>query len=332
MYEYAIIGAGMSGISIAHFLRNCNIVVLERGDILVGASGNNAGFIVSGFGEHFSRTAARWGIERAAQIQRIHLSNHARISELAARIPCDYARTGSYQIAANGKELADLRESFRLLSQEGFAVEWIEDPPSGLRAPAAALHQKDDGVLDPIRFWSGLAADLPIRTNCEVRSISRMDRYYSISTSTGDVDARGVIFCLNAFAADLCPPLAGRYIPIHGQMLEMKIDAPPASLAPMMMDYGDIYWRFRPGALLFGGLADEQESVEGKVSPDITRKQLDWIRNNLNFSGDIIRSWASTMAFTVDGFPFVGALDEPNQYVLSGLCGLGHGYAMECAE
>src|SRR5438477_6101627 len=111
MYEYAIIGAGMSGISVAHFLRDRNIVVLERGEILSGASGNNAGFIVSGFGEHFSRTAARWGIERAAQIQRIHLSNHARISDLAATLPCDYRRTGSYSLAANEQEIDDLHKS-----------------------------------------------------------------------------------------------------------------------------------------------------------------------------------------------------------------------------
>jgi len=38
------------------------------------------------------------------------------------------------------------------------------------------------------------------------------------------------------------------------------------------------------------------------------------------------------MAFTVDGFPFVGRLTSPNHYVLSGLCGMGHSYALEGAR
>ena len=38
------------------------------------------------------------------------------------------------------------------------------------------------------------------------------------------------------------------------------------------------------------------------------------------------------MAYTVDGFPFVGRLAHPDHYVLSGLCGMGHSYALEGAR
>ena len=45
-----------------------------------------------------------------------------------------------------------------------------------------------------------------------------------------------------------------------------------------------------------------------------------------------LQTWCSTMAFTVDGFPFVGSLERLRCYVLAGLCGLGHSYAMEAAR
>jgi glycine/D-amino acid oxidase-like deaminating enzyme len=38
------------------------------------------------------------------------------------------------------------------------------------------------------------------------------------------------------------------------------------------------------------------------------------------------------MAFTVDGFPFVGKLERPGCFISAGMCGLGHSYAMECAR
>ena len=87
MYDLIIIGGGMSGISAGHFFRNQNILILEKGNLLAGATGNNPGFIVSGFGEHFSKTVQRLGIDVAKEVQEIHLSSHRRIQMLAQSFP-----------------------------------------------------------------------------------------------------------------------------------------------------------------------------------------------------------------------------------------------------
>jgi glycine/D-amino acid oxidase-like deaminating enzyme len=340
MFDAIIIGGGMAGISVAHFFRKRKILILERGALLSGATGSNAGFIVSGLGEHFNNTASRWGIERAREIQEIHLSNHRRIRELAANADCDYNATGSFCAALSEKERDDLQVSCDLLRSSGFPVEWSAKPPIGTIQTLGALFNPGDASIDSAKFWPKLAAGIPTLTQCEVREIRQTSIGNHLVTNRGEFEASIVFFCLNAFSAPLVPELEGRYIPLRGQMLELGLNAAPPMLCPVMADYGDVYWRYCQDRLLFGGLehrvAGAEVGIARVVSPEVTQVQLDWIRRNFDpiFGGDAPNSqktWCSTMAFTVDGFPFVGALPRKDQYVLAGLCGLGHGYAMECA-
>lgn len=339
MYELLIVGGGMSGISVGHFFRDRNILILEKGDLLSGATGNNAGFIVSGFGEHFNRTVARWGMKRAVEIQNTHIANHQRIRVLCANIPCNYSPGGSLSLALDPNEEADLRESLELLREQKFPVEWLENPPAGVRANRGALFNPQDASIDSARFWSALAEGLPIQTRAEVLRIEELPNGYRVATIRGDFEAEKIVFCMNAFSASLVPGLSGRYIPLRGQMVEIALAQTAPSACPVMTQYGDIYWRFTERSLMFGGLEDADEEVGIATIPSqrITRIQLDWIQEHFSASliglnPHVLRTWCSTMAFTVDGFPFVGPLPQRNCFVLAGLCGLGHGYAMECAS
>jgi glycine/D-amino acid oxidase-like deaminating enzyme len=125
VYDLIIIGGGMSGISVAYQFRDQNILLLEKGDLLAGATGNNAGFLITGFAEHFDRTAQRWGITRAREIQEIHEASHRKIRALTNFVE----EGGSYSIAFSQKEAQDLRASYESMLGEGFPVEWVEAPP-----------------------------------------------------------------------------------------------------------------------------------------------------------------------------------------------------------
>src|SRR5512136_942645 len=75
--DATVVGAGMTGIGLAYFLRDrgLSVIVLERDTIAGGATGRNAGFLVSGLGEHFARSVKFWGRESASAISRFHLQN-----------------------------------------------------------------------------------------------------------------------------------------------------------------------------------------------------------------------------------------------------------------
>src|SRR5262249_18378331 len=154
------------------FFRNQNILILERGQLLSEASGKNAGFIISGFGEHFNRTAARWGIDRAAEIQEIHRANHARMRLFA--FACDYYPMGSLAVALSEKEQHDLRESCEMMQKRGFRVRWLPKPDTGLKETLGAVLNIDDACVDPVKFWERVASKLPVQTGCDVRTVENV--------------------------------------------------------------------------------------------------------------------------------------------------------------
>jgi glycine/D-amino acid oxidase-like deaminating enzyme len=86
---------------------------------------------------------------------------------------------------------------------------------------------------------------------------------------------------------------------------------------------------------LESSIPKEETGIATSLSATILEEQLKWIQENLRIrhSERPLKTWYGTMAFTLDGFPFVGALPaRRNQYVLAGMCGLGHSYALECAS
>jgi gamma-glutamylputrescine oxidase len=337
IYDLIIVGGGMSGISVGHHFRDKNILILEKGELLAGATGHNAGFLISGFGEHYAKTVARLGRDRACEIQNLHLENHSRIQELAGNL---YRNIGSFTVSYGETEFHNVKQSYELLKEDGFQVDWSDSVDCGLKAASTGILNHHDGLIDSVQFWNSLAVNLPIRTNCSVTEIIENPTSVQLSTTQGKFEAEQVVFCLNAFSAELLPEFEGLYVPLRGQMLRLPLKTKPPTDKPIITNYGEIYWHFTDTHINFGGLEfrvpQDEIGIATAVSKRITDVQLDWIRQFMNpdlfASFDPVRTWCSTMAFTVDGFPFVGALERPRCFVLAGLCGLGHSYALEAAR
>jgi gamma-glutamylputrescine oxidase len=334
VYDLIIIGGGMSGISVAYTFHNQHILLLEKNELLSSATGKNAGYLISGFGEHFCNTAKKWGFARAREIKQIHLSSHQRIRENTNGVE----GSGSFTIGTTEKEIQDLRTSFEQMRSLGFRVEWFEQTPTGLRKPAPGILNRDDGIIDSVRFWNELAQQIPYRTNCGVIAVKDEGSSFIVDTTCGEFRAKRVVYCLNAYSGELLPELKQRIIPLRGQMMELELHSQPPCEQPIITEYGEIYWNYTASTLRFGGLEYRMPEAEIgfaiSISETLLNLQLDWIQDHLdaNVSTTPIKSWCGTMAFTVDGFPFVGQLPgRQKQYVLAGMCGLGHSYALECA-
>jgi glycine/D-amino acid oxidase-like deaminating enzyme len=337
IYDLIIVGGGMSGISVGHHFRDKNILILEKGSLLSGATGHNAGFVISGFGEHYAKTVSRLGRNRAHEIQTLHLKNHSMIQELARNF---YRKIGSFTVSYGETEFHIMKQGYELLKSDGFHVDWIDSVDCGLKNPSPGILNHHDGVIDSVQFWNFLAADLPVRTNCAVTEIIDASTSVQLNTTQGKFEAEKVVFCLNAFSSELLPEFQGLYVPLRGQMLRLPLKLKPPTERPIITNYGEIYWHFTDTHINFGGLEfrvpEDETGIATDVSKRITDIQIDWIRQFMNpdlfASFEPVRTWCSTMAFTVDGFPFVGALKRPRCYVLAGLCGLGHSYALEAAR
>jgi gamma-glutamylputrescine oxidase len=179
-----VVGGGITGIVVAGLLhiRGLKTVVLERDSVAGGATGRNAGFLVSGLGEHYARSIEFWGREPAAALTRCHTENHALIADAVAehQLDCGYVRTGSLVIAADDSEEELLRRSHPLLVEDGFSSEFVDSTEInrilGARKLGGGLFNPEDGCLDPVRFVRGLAvvfqnAGISLFEGTRVRSI-----------------------------------------------------------------------------------------------------------------------------------------------------------------
>ena len=81
--DIAVIGGGLTGIAIAYFLRmlDCqDVIVLEKDFVGYGASGKNAGFLLAGLSEPYSRLAIGMGPAWAKKLMKATIENHDLIA------------------------------------------------------------------------------------------------------------------------------------------------------------------------------------------------------------------------------------------------------------
>ncbi|CAG8010850.1 unnamed protein product [Penicillium salamii] len=199
------------------------------------------------------------------------------------------------------------------------------------------------GALWPYKFVTGVLAHLRekypnkfrIEEHTPVTEIHELGYPalpYKVETDRGVVYARHVIHCTNAHVGHLVPGLLGRIFPVRGQMSAQT----PGNLFPSQgndhswifnYDRGFDYLTQLPeGQMMLGGgfaqgehggLADLGVPTDSELSMYIDihlSGALPAIFGRKDWgcvSGDPIQAmWTGSMAFTSDGFPWVGRLPE----------------------
>ena len=152
--DVAIVGAGIAGVATAYNVSRtgAKVVVVEARTVAEAASGRNAGFLLAGVAENFVAAAHRYGEDRALRIWRFTRHNQELVRTIVERerIACDLAWNGSAQIAGDGEEWAEVRDSAERLKREGVRVRLTPED-------RAAIYE-EDGELHPVRYVRGLAA------------------------------------------------------------------------------------------------------------------------------------------------------------------------------
>ncbi|CAI7663587.1 unnamed protein product [Penicillium glandicola] len=200
------------------------------------------------------------------------------------------------------------------------------------------------GALWPYKFVTGilkrLLADFPddfsVEENTAVTAIHDATPAngprYKVETTRGTITARHVIHCTNAHVSHLVPGFRGRIFPVRGQMsAQTPGDKFPNQAADhswiFNYDRGFDYMTQLPeGQMMLGGgfaqgeaggLADLGVSTDCDISLYIDIHLSGALRaifggeNWGSVQGDPVQAmWTGNMAFSSDGFPWVGRLPE----------------------
>jgi gamma-glutamylputrescine oxidase len=360
--EVVVVGAGITGTATALWLARAGVPVrvLEARQIAAGASGRNGGFLATGTVEPYASIIERFGREQARRLWAASVRNAELAEGLIEELReqgwlCGYRRNGSLKLAGDEAELAGVRESVRLLQEDGWNATMVERAELPVRLHTAYIggsFNPDNAEIQPAKFVLGLArlarqAGAVFHEESPVSRIVLDNDGVTLRTERGSMRARNVVLAINAWLPGLSALseqldaqwLAQCITPTRGQMIATEPVGERLFPCPCSGDHGYQYWRqLEDGRLVVGGWRNY--SFETEYSSDETpnvavQRHLDaFVHETLGLPQvRIDYRWAGIMAFSKDSLPLVGCLPgAPHCYISGGYTGHGNAYALQCAH
>ncbi|HEY6378986.1 MAG TPA: FAD-binding oxidoreductase [Candidatus Dormibacteraeota bacterium] len=347
--DVVVVGAGITGVAILRELQRTGIgaVALERDHLAAGATGRNAGFLLTGTAAHYAAAVQAHGRAVAGEVWDFTAANHDLLLEAlgprAAR-SAGHRRAGAWTLAAGAAEALELGEAAEWLGEDGLPGTFVAAPrgaPTGCRG---GLLTPRDGEIDPVTATAALArACLTTQPGSliegqAVRGLEPGAQGVLVHFDHGEIHAGAVVLATNAWIAELAPQLGIQ--PVRAQMLAT---APPQARRdprgrPAYSHRGHRYWRrLAGGALLLGGCREAAPEEEQSADPVPTARiqaALDrFLEADLGIEATVTHRWAGIMGFSPDGLPLVGAVPgAPGVLVCGGYTGHGMGFAVHAAR
>lgn len=337
--DVCIIGGGFTGTNAALELaqRGVKAVLLEAVKIGFGASGRNGGQIVNGYSRDLDVIVQRYGEAAGRKIGAMACEGgdiiHARVAQYG--IQCDL-KPGGIFAALNPSQIRGLKHHQEIWAQYGFTDFELLDK-AGLQTHVkterylGGLIDHKGGHLHPLNLVQGEAAAFEslggvIYENSPVTAVTPGD-WVTVKTSQGEVKAKTLLVCGNAYLQGVLPELEARVMPVSTQILTTEpLGDEAAALLPTDMCVEDCnyildYFRrtadnriLYGGGIVYGG--QDPESVRAKILP-LMHKTFPALKDaRVDFA------WSGNFALTLTRFPQMGKLSE-NIYFSHGDSGHG---------
>jgi gamma-glutamylputrescine oxidase len=337
--DVCIIGAGFTGISAGLELaeRGFSVVVLESVRVGFGASGRNGGQIVNGYSRDLDVIARRYGDAAGKMIGGMAMEGGDIIRDRIAKysIDCNLVDGGLFA-AFTQKQMKGLEHhkkvwasygfnSFEMVDKTGLAKHVITDRYIG------GLIDHRGGHIHPLNLVQGEAAALERLGGriFENSPVIAMDTGPSpaLKTSQGEVRAKYILVCGNAYLGDLLPELASKIMPVSTQVLATEpLGDAAARLLPSNVCVEDCnyvldYYRrtadtriLYGGGIVYGGA--DSESIRAKIIPHMLTTFPGLKDARIDFA------WSGNFALTLTRFPQMGQL-SPTVFYSHGCSGHG---------
>jgi glycine/D-amino acid oxidase-like deaminating enzyme len=226
--DVAIIGAGYTGLATAYHLKvadpSLNVAILESETVGFGASGRNAGFVMTLFGASVGMMKSLHG---GARVREAHDYMVRSIDGLAAMIAehgldCDFERSGFLKVATSPRYEKRIRDEITLFEQLGVeGYKWLDAGALADRVHAptylGACLEPVCGTINP-RKWVDALAGLALGKGVQlyektpVDDVRRLHGKFRLTTPGGTVTADKVVFATNGYS-HLIPGIRDKQMP-----------------------------------------------------------------------------------------------------------------------
>jgi len=347
--DFLVVGAGLIGCTAAYFAaqNGRQVVITEMHDLAFGASGRNAGFMITGLDTYYHRAIETYGQDVTRETWQLSLHTHKLWREFAAKGHVPLAECGSLLLAESAAEADELKIAADALHADGIEVIYHADDPLN-RGYYAAIRQPWDAAVQPVKLAQAIfnqsGAEL-VRNNAVYYIEQTADDRVSVHTTNYIFHANHVLLCTNAYSDQVHSYFAGKVVPTRAQVLVTEPLPQPLLDVCGYSDYGYMYYRMTfDNRLLVGGGRKQNKPLENDTLEDRTNAPVqtvldEYCRNhfpeavNEDGSVKVARRWAGIMGFSVDGLPLVGTLPAlPNVGFVVGFTGHGLAMGAGCAE
>lgn len=338
MYDIAIIGAGITGSSIARELSkyNLNIVVLEKGvEVCQGTTKANSAIVHGGFD-------AKEGSLKA----KLNVRGNKLYKDLCEDLNVEFKQIGSLVLAFDEEEEKHIQELYtrgiknnskglKLLNKE----EVLEIEPNVNQNVVGALLCESAGIVCPFNFNIALMENaidngVNLKLESEVLKINKEDDLFNIVTKNETIQAKYVINAAGVYADKINNMIGGDEYYIIPRKGEYKIlDKSEGKIAnhvlfqcPSKKGKGVLVSQTVHGNLLIGPNANEVEDKEDITTTrdgineivqasKKTIENIDFRKTITSFSG--LRATSSTGDFCIfpskvaKNFINVGGIESP---------------------
>ncbi len=226
--DVAIIGGGYTGLSTAFHLKTAepglDVAILEAETCGFGASGRNAGFVMTLFGASVSMMKTFHGKARVREAHFFMERAIAALEEMIGKhaIACDYERSGFLKVAtapAYVSRIKDEIELFQSLGIHGF--EWLDRAELISRVQSAtfvgACLEPGCGLINPMKWLDALrvlacGTGARLFEGTRVAEVRRERGRYLLATPGGTVSAEKVVYATNGYT-HLLPGMRSKQLP-----------------------------------------------------------------------------------------------------------------------
>ncbi len=162
--DVAVIGAGITGLSVATLLKRAGVqvAVIEAGRVASGVTGYTTAKVTSLHGLVYAGLARDLGEERAGLYAEANQAAIERVAVLVHEdgIDCDFRRMAAYTYTEDPKRIADIQAEEEASRRLGLPASYVEttELPYPVRA---AVRFDDQALFHPRKYCLALAGSIP---------------------------------------------------------------------------------------------------------------------------------------------------------------------------
>jgi sarcosine oxidase subunit beta len=345
--DVLVVGGGLIGCAAAWHLATvgASVILVEAGDIGMGASGQNAGSL------HFQieRRFLENGEALAEQAARTVTLSHIAIEDwrgLEADLGTDLhvVMDGGLMVAETPEEVALLERKIRRETDAGLRMQLLDGDEARRIAPylsaniIAAGHSLDEGHADSRAVTPAFAgacrrAGADVRTGTRIQALRRVHGGFEAFGENLAVRADRILVACGAWTPQVCA-LANLHVPLYPVALLMNATERTPLFMPHLVQHVGRRLSMKQahaGNLLIGGgwpscLA---RSADGSFDLSVRAAMIEEsLAGNLRAAIDtvprveplnLIRSWTGITAISADQLPIVGEIPRmPGFWVAGG--------------